>query len=108
MAERAPNSGQFQPGNSANPGGRRGRPETWNRFRDFLRTYTEEAAIELVDRALGRRNEAGVRDKETASERSLELLLAYQHGKPPQPVSGEGGEGAAIIQILTGVPRAGE
>lgn len=95
----ADNPGQFKPGNSPHPGGRR--PPEYKQFREFLRTYSDEAAQELIDRALGRPDPAtGQRNRDTASEAALWKMLAYLYGNPPQSVAGEGGEGPAVIEIV--------
>lgn len=86
----------FQPGQSANPGGRRGNPELFKAFQAKCREM-EPAALAALAVKIGE-----------GDMKAIELVLAYGRGRPPQAITGEGGEGEAIIRIITGVPRAGD
>jgi hypothetical protein len=96
----AANETTFKAGWSGNPGGRRKDPERFGEFREFLRTYSDEAATELLERALGRTQPDGKRDPRTGRDNMLELLLAYMWGKPAQVVAGQGGDGPAVLKVI--------
>jgi hypothetical protein len=89
-----------QKGHTNNPGGRRADPKGFKAMRDYLGLYSEEFAIELIDRALGRMGLDGTRDKTTADLKALELAMAYLYGKPPAVIAGEGGNGPAKLEIV--------
>lgn len=90
----------FAKGNTGNPGGRRKDPEGFKAMRTYLGLYSEEFAIELIDRALGRMGPDGTRDKASADLKALELAMAYLYGKPPAVLAGEGGSGPAQLEIV--------
>ena len=69
--------GQFQPGQSGNPGGR---PKVAGHIRDLAREYGPEAIEKLVD--LMRGEDARV------SRAAAADLLDRGYGKPSQPVGG--------------------
>lgn len=84
----------FKKGQSGNPGGK---PAGWGEFREKCRGKSDEAFRYIV--------KTMQEGDGTLSFKAAELLLAYAWGKPPQAVTGEGGEGAALYVITTGVPR---
>ncbi len=84
----AENRTSFQPGNSGNPGGRRKDPEKFAEFRERCRALEPKALAAL---------EAKLADGDL---KAAELVLNYAWGKPPQAITGEGGEGPPVIQIV--------
>ena len=83
----------FKPGQVTNP---KGRPREFPEFREACRQRSPQA-LAMMDAALA----------EGPSPLALEaakVLLSYAWGRPPQTLTGEGGEGAAqlVINILKG------
>lgn len=83
----AENSGQFKAGWSGNPGGRRKDPEKFTEFRELCRKYAPEVVPAIAAKAM------------EGDVPAATLLLSYAWGKPPQVVTGEGGEGPVDIII---------
>lgn len=95
MAVQRDEKGRVQPGSaSLNPGGR---PAAARRFSSFIGEQTKDGE-ELAGLWLSiiRNTKATRAEKIEASK----LLAAYWIGKPPRPLTGEGGEGPVEIEGL--------
>lgn len=82
----------FQPGQSGNPNGRRKEDV---RVRELAREQTEAAIQALVD---------ALSDEKTRVSAAV-ALLDRGWGKPAQAITGEDGEGAVKIMVVTGIDR---
>lgn len=82
----------FAPGQSGNPSGR---PKDVGHVKELARAHTEAAIRALVE-ALG--------DEKTKVPAAV-ALLDRGWGKPAQAVTGEDGEGAIKIEVVTGIDR---
>lgn len=84
----------FQPGQSGNPGGQ---PKGLSEFKQAMRDLSPRA-VDLIKAAL----ESGEPERE---QWAVDQVLNRAWGKPAQAVTGEGGEGPAVLVVRTGVPR---
>lgn len=89
-------STKWQKGQSGNPGGR---PKEVHEVKELAREHTEDAIRRLVFWMQT--------DNPKASVSAAQALLDRAWGKAPQAITGDnGGAVEAIIQIVSGVPRA--
>lgn len=109
MAKGAPTPASFKKGQSGNP---KGRPKEFPWFREECRKRTNEAlgVLDSVMRGLvpfevdGQTKLLPAEPKDRI--KAVELLLGYAWGKPPQALSGEGGEGDAKVTVkIEGVDK---
>ena len=80
----------FKKGQSGNPGGR---PKAVVEIRDLARQHGRAA----FERIVGLMHSADERVALTASQE----VLNRAYGKPPQPQTGEGGEGAILVHVIS-------
>jgi hypothetical protein len=90
------------PGGGSKPGERRGgrKVGTPNKVtkdsRERFRKMAEELEPTILKIAL------------KGSVAAIQEIFNRAYGKPPQPLSGEGGEGDAVVRVITGVDRGEE
>ena len=84
-----PRGRPFQPGNSANPGGRPKLPEDVKHVRELARQYTN-SAIETLARVMAT-------GSPNAQVSAAQALIDRGWGKPEQPITGVE-DGPAIMQ----------
>jgi hypothetical protein len=101
-----PGPTSFKKGQSGNP---KGRNKEFPWFREQCRQRTPEALAVLDGVMRGRvyfESEDGTKYQRVPKVRdrlkAAETLLAYGWGRPPQSVTGEGGEGEAAIVVTIG------
>ncbi len=86
--------GQFQPGQSGNPGGK---PKELAEVIALARSHTLPAIKALASITADRKASSAARVQ------AAEAILNRAWGKPTQPLEHQGG---LVIQVLTGVPRS--
>lgn len=79
----------FKPGQSGNPGGR---PKGYADFREQCRKLSPKVVARLTKLLAGK-------DDRLALDAG-KALLEHAWGKPPQAVTGEGGEGSVTLEAL--------
>lgn len=73
-------------------------------IKEAARKYSP-AAIERLAQLAGLIDGQAPAEAEAARVAACKEILDRAHGKAPQAMTGEGGEGPVTIQIITGVPR---